>query len=85
MAPTDTVRPVPGEEGTIARLEPPEYHGRLIESGGIALCSRYFGFKALANMRDAGFEHARFLFYWSPGLGNLGVRQVPSMVRKPRA
>lgn len=66
------VRALLREDGTIQHLMPAEYHGNPVDREGGALCFRYYGWRLLDDLREAGFSDAEVWFYWSRRYGYLG-------------
>ena len=79
----DVIRAELGENGAIVHRLAPEYHGNPVDPEGGALCFRHFSLDALALMRQAGFDTATMLFYWSPAFAYLGCEQLFCIARKP--
>ena len=61
-------------DGRIVHHELPEYHGDPINSAG-CLCFTHFGWEMLDQVRQAGFDDAYAVAYWSDSFGYLGVEQ----------
>lgn len=72
------------DDGDIVHLLEPEYHGNPVDPEGGALCFQYFGLEVLDQLRDAGFNDAELLFYWSPEYAYLGREQLLCIARKTR-
>jgi GT2 family glycosyltransferase/glycosyltransferase involved in cell wall biosynthesis/SAM-dependent methyltransferase len=70
------------ENGEVAHLLPPEYHGDPNRSEG-CLCFRHFGWSLLDDLRTAGFAQAAAHLYWSEQLGYLGGEQITFTGFKP--
>ena len=68
------VRASLGADGEFVHHEPPEYHGDPINAAG-CLCFTHFGWEMLAQVKEAGFNDAYALAYWSDIFGYLGVEQ----------
>jgi SAM-dependent methyltransferase len=68
------VRASLGAGGEFVHHEPPEYHGDPINAAG-CLCFTHFGWEMLAQVKEAGFNDAYALAYWSDIFGYLGVEQ----------
>jgi hypothetical protein len=71
------------ENGEPVHLLPPEYHGDPIRKDG-CLAFYHFGWQLLEEMRDAGFEDVRAVYYWSRDLGYLGADQMFIEATRPR-
>jgi len=69
------------ETGEIINLLPPEYHGNPLNSDGI-LCFYHFGWEILNDLKNAGFNDAKALLYWSEKFGYLGGEQFIFMATK---
>lgn len=67
--------------GGVEHLMEPEYHGDPVNVAG-CLCFYHFGWGLLGEFKEAGFDSAKALFYWSDRLGYLGCDQVLFMVTK---
>lgn len=63
------------EDGTIKHFSEPEYHGDPMNKEG-CLCYQYFGWEMLDELKEAGFQDAYGLLYWSKQFGYLGGEQV---------
>ena len=74
---------LPGPDGAIEHLRPPEYHGNPVDPARGSLCFRYLGLEVLDRMRSMGFEDVRCVLYWSSELGLLGPNQAVFLARKP--
>jgi SAM-dependent methyltransferase len=61
-------------DGLLVHQEPPEYHGDPINKAG-CLCFTHFGWEMLAQVKEAGFNDAYVLAYWSDMFVYLGVEQ----------
>jgi SAM-dependent methyltransferase len=61
-------------DGNIVHHEPPEYHGDPINSAG-CLCFTHFGWEMLDQVKQAGFDDAYAVAYWSDSFGYLGLEQ----------
>lgn len=72
---TTEVRATLQADGTIQHHLPPEYHGDPVDNAG-CLCFQVFGWSVLDDLRNAGFQDAHTVFYWSPDRGYLGPNQL---------
>ena len=61
-------------DGSFTHLLPPEYHGDPIGNQGI-LCYQHFGWQMMEDLRQAGFEDAYAIVFWSRDFGYL-TRQI---------
>jgi SAM-dependent methyltransferase len=77
------VRAVLRANGTIDHRLEPEYHGNPVDLEGGSLCFRYYGWRLMDDLRNAGFEEPEGLFYWSADFGYLGTTNSIFMARKP--
>lgn len=71
------------DDGTIAHLMDPEYHGNPVDPEAGALCFRYFGWEVMQDLRAAGLVDPAALFYWSRKYGYLGGSNNLLVARKP--
>ncbi len=58
--------------GEVEHLQEPEYHGDPMNMKGGILCFQYFGWRMLAELKEAGFREAKAVFTWSLYHGILG-------------
>jgi hypothetical protein len=80
---SNLVRARLGADGQPIHLLPPEYHGDPMRTEG-CLAYYHFGWQLLDELRDAGFDNVRTLFYWSRAYGYLGSDQLLILANKPR-
>jgi SAM-dependent methyltransferase len=77
------IRAVMHDDGEIEHILEPEIHGNPVDPEGGSLCFRYFGWRILDDLRDAGFVDAEVLNYWSRDLKYFGDPQFIMTARKP--
>jgi hypothetical protein len=70
-----------GIDGKLVHHEVPEYHGDPINSAG-CLCFTHFGWEMLVQTKEAGFDDAYVVAYWSDVFGYLGLEQFIFVARK---
>lgn len=73
------------QDGTVEYLRTPEFHGNPVNADEGSLCFRYFGFDVLNKLREAGFETANAVVYWSRHYALLGRNQNLFLARKGKA
>lgn len=78
----NVVRAYLDERGEIVHLLEPEFHGNPVDPEAGALCYQYFSQQTPDALRQAGFDEAQLIFYWSPYHGYLGGEQVLCVARK---
>lgn len=77
------VRAVLRADGTPDHLMEPEYHGNPVDPEGGSLCFRYFGWRLMDDLREAGLEEPEGMFYWSADFAYLGATNSIFIARKP--
>ncbi|WP_071592239.1 glycosyltransferase [Pseudanabaena sp. PCC 6802] len=66
------IRATVNQDGSINHIEPPEYHGNPLNLDEGILCFQIFGWQLLDELKEAGFQSAKTVFYWSYLHGFLG-------------
>jgi SAM-dependent methyltransferase len=69
-------------EGRLEHLLPPLYHGDPLRPEEGILCYRTYGWRLLAELREAGFAEAFLALVWSPGHGHLGWPNLVLLARR---
>jgi len=77
------VRAVLRPDGTIDHLMEPEYHGNPLDPEGGSLCFRYYGWRLMDDLREAGLDEPEGMFYWSAHFAYLGDANSVFVARKP--
>lgn len=62
--PKHLTRATMGPDGSIAHIEPPEYHGDPLSDAG-CLCFHHFGWDILDHLKASGFRSAKAYAIWS--------------------
>lgn len=70
------VRAKLNDDGTIAHILPPEYHGDPLNRIQGCLCYYHFGWEVLDDLKSIGYEDAYALFSYSKDYGYLGGEQI---------
>lgn len=80
----EVTRCVMRADGSIEHFMEPEIHGNPVDPEGGALCFRYFGWSVLDQLREAGFEDAMAITFWSQRMLHFGGLQSVITARRPK-